>query len=517
MRKIFIGAVIFVAFFAIALRAMDALWPPEGPKRPPVATMPRLAPMTKSSFLIAPVRVADSAIQEALEAAAPRDLAGKRDNPVSALLSKAEIGWTMTRGPLGVGTRSDAIAVSTALNGTLRLTGQVGAQVGAQVGNLTGRIAGFAGAEIGNAVQNLAGKAFDQKVELRGNIAVLSRPSLTPGWRLEPNLSSQVAIADVSLPISGNMFNVAREVRPLVERAVAENVAALQTRIRNDPAIEQAARREWAKMCRSISLKNAVAGMPDLWLEMRPVRAFAAQPRVEPQAVNLVLGVEAETRVIPGETRPDCPFPVQVELVPPIDRGRISIGLAIDVPFTEVNRLLEAQIKGRNFPDDGSGAVAATIEAASLQGAGDRLLIALKVRARETRSWFGFGGLADVFVWGRATLDRDNQILRLTDITIDVESESAMGLLGAAARAALPYLQSTLAERATIDLKPLAASARQSLEAAVNAFTRQEPGVQVDAAISDLRLTDIAFDAATLRLVAEVDGAVAAGVTELPK
>jgi len=516
MRNIVVGVAIFAAFFTIALRVMDTLWPPEPPRGPAVVAPPPLAPMTTSSFLIAPVTVSDIAIREALEAVAPRDLTGKRDNPVSSLLSKAEIGWTMTRGPLGVSGRSDTMTVSTALNGTFRLTGQVGAQVGAQVGNITGRIAGFAGADIGNAVQNLAGKTFDQKAELRGNVAVLSRPSLTPSWRLEPNLTSQVTIQEVSLPISGSVFNVAKEVKPLVDRAVAENVAALGTRIRNDPSIEQAARREWAKMCRSVSLKKAAAGLPDLWLEMRPVRAFAAHPRIEPQAVNLVLGVQAETRVVPGETKPNCPFPAQVDIVPQVDRGRVSIGLAIDVPFTEVTRLLEAQIKGRSFPDDGSGPIAATIEAATVQGAGDRLLIALKVRARE-RSWFGFAALADVFVRGRAALDRENQILRLTDIAIDVESEAAMGLVSAAARAALPYLQATLAEKAVIDLKPFAAGARESIAAAVDSFTRQEPGVRVDAAISDLRLASIEFDAVILRLVMEVNGTVAASVTALPK
>jgi len=513
MRWIIIGAAIFAAFFTITLRVIDTVWPPQAPQRPPeVATRP-LVPMTKTSFLIAPVAVADSAIRDALEAAAPRDLTGKRENPATELLSKAEIGWTMTRGPLGVGGRPDALAVTTTLNGALRLTGQLGKEVS----NLGGRIAGLAGNEIGQAVQNLAGKAFDQKAELRGNVAVLARPVLTPAWRLDPNLTSQVAVADASLPISGTMFNVGKEIKPVVDRAVAEQVAALATRIRNDPAMEQAARRQWAKMCRSVSLKNAAAGMPDLWLEMRPVRAFAAQPRVDAQAVNLVLGVQAETRVIPQETAPNCPFPAEVEIVPPIDRGLISIGLAIDVPFTEVNRLLEAQIKGRSFPDDGSGAVAATIEGASLMGAGDRLLIALKVRARETKSWFGFGAPADVFVWGRPVLDRDNQTLRLADIAIDADSEAALGLLGAAARAALPYLQATLTEKAVIDLKPFAASARASIEAAVGEFTRQDPGVRVEAAITDLRLAAIEFDAATLRVVAEVNGAVQVNITALPK
>ena len=74
-----------------------------------------------------------------LEAAAPRNLSGKRDNPVAQLLSNADIGWTMSRGPLAVTGQPDAMAVSTVLNGTLHVTGQIAAQVG----NLGGALGGI--------------------------------------------------------------------------------------------------------------------------------------------------------------------------------------------------------------------------------------------------------------------------------------------------------------------------------------------------------------------------------------
>ena len=85
MRNIVVGVAIFAFFFTIALRVMDTLWPPEPPSAPAVVTSPPLAPMTTSSFLIAPIAVSDIAIREALEAVAPRDLAGKRDNPLADL------------------------------------------------------------------------------------------------------------------------------------------------------------------------------------------------------------------------------------------------------------------------------------------------------------------------------------------------------------------------------------------------------------------------------------------------
>ena len=122
---------------------------------------------------------------------------------------------------------------------------------------------------------------------------------------------------------------------------------------------------------------------------------------------------------------------------------------------------------------------------ASVGAAGDRLLIALDVKAREKKSWFGFGADATVQIWGKPVLDSKNQILRLTDISLAVESEAAFGLLGAAARAAMPYLQKALADNAVVDLKPFAADAKAKIGAALADFQQNSDGVRVDAAVHD--------------------------------
>jgi hypothetical protein len=303
----------------------------------------------------------------------------------------------------------------------------------------------------------------------------------------------------------------------MLERTVNEQTGALAGRIHNDPALELAARREWAKMCRSISLKGVGPDAPDLWLEVKPVRAFAAQPRIDQNAVTLTLGLQAETRITPNDSRPDCPFPSQLQIVQQIDQGRIAIGVPIDVPFTEVNRILNAQLKGRNFPEDNSGAFAITVLGATVAPSDDRLLISLRIRARERKTFFGFGAEATVHVWGRPVLDREQQILRLGDIALDVQSEAAFGLLGAAAGAAMPYLQAALGDNAMIDLKPFAANAQESIGAALAEFRQAEPGMQVDAAVTALRLVDIEYDSKILRIVAEAEGNVRVAVSSLPR
>ena len=504
-----IAALIIVSSFAATLVALDSLWPRASLAPVVVTPPPALPPVSRSSVVVVPVTIPLSAIAEAIERAAPRDLSGQRDNPLGATLGKAEIGWTMTRGPLSVVGRADAMTFATPLNGTLRTTGALADGAG----SVAGKLATALSASVGRDIQGLTSKTLDQRGDLRGTVAIASRPQLMADWRIQPNLSAQVAIADSSLSLAGVRVRVASDVKPLVDKTVNERVAALETRLRADPFIENAARREWAKMCRSVSLKATAKDAPDLWLELRPVKAFAAQPRIDDKNLTITLGVEAETRVSATQNVPNCPFPRQLALVP-LDGDRLSIAVPIDMPFSEVNRLLVAELVGREFAPDGAG-VTAKILAIHVTPTGDRLLVAVRLKARETKSLFALGAEANVNVWGKPVLDTARRTLHLADIAIDVDSEDAFGLMGVAARAALPYLQATLEENSTIDFAPLAADARRAIDAALADMRRTTPGADVTVAITDVRLSSIAFDSNTLRVIAEADGAAKVTFTSL--
>ena len=515
-RLAFGAACVAAGFFAATLWALDRFLPADSGVETALAIMnppPPLQAITRSSYVIAPVAVALSAIRSKLDAGAPRELAGKNDNPVSSLLSKADIGLTVARGALTVSGAPNELAIATPLNGTLRVTGQIATTAG----NLTSSITSLLDSSIGKDVGKLTGKVLDQRAEVRGNVTVRAKPALTANWRLEPNLTAQVALADSAVMLAGLKINVSSEAKPLIDREVNAQIASLQTRLRNDPFIERAARAQWTKMCRSIPLGGDKTGLPRLWLEMRPIRAAAAQPQIDGRNVTLTIGVQADTRITPQQSKPDCPFPAQLELVPPMDNGKLAVGVPIDVPFSELGKLLEAQLKGRHFPEDGSAPVDIEVRRASIAAAGDRLLISLRVKAREKKSWFGFGAEATVQIWGKPALDPKNQILRLTDLSVAVESEAAFGLLGAAARAAMPYLQQALADNAVVDLKPFAADALTKIGTALAEFQQNKDGVQVEAAVRDLRLTGIEFDSSTLRVIAEADGTAKVTVSELPR
>lgn len=509
------AGVVLVVSFTAANWALNYFLP-ENDAKTAAAKLPPTPPLpavTRASYVIAPVAIPLALIRQSLDNTTPRELAGKNDNPVSNLLSKADIGIAISRGTMSVSGKPNEITITTPLSGVLSITGQLATQAG----NLTGTITGLLGQSLGKDVGNLTGKALDQRAEIRGQVVVRSKPGITNNWRLEPNLAAQVSLGDSAISLVGIKINMANEARPLIDKAVNEQMANLQNQVRNDPFIEKAVREQWAKMCRAIPLGGGDTGLPKLWLEVRPVRAAAAQPQVDTRNMTLTIGVQAETRIVPAQTTPDCPFPAQLDLVPPMENGKLSVGLPIDVPFTEINKLLEAQLKGRHFPEDGNAPVDVEVKRMSLAAAGDRLLIALQVNAREKKSWFGFGAGANVLIWGKPVLDQKQQILRLTETSLAVESEAMFGLLSAAARAAMPYLQQALADNAVVDLKPFAADAKKKIGEALAEFEKTGgSGVKVDAAVNDVRLMGIAFDAKTLRVIAEADGTAKVAVNKLP-
>jgi hypothetical protein len=504
-------AVVAVSFF-ISLKAMDWFSPRGAVPRSVVADLPPLPPAPHGSVILAQIAIPLTAVHDAAERGTPRTFAGKADNPVSQVLQNADIGWTASRGPLQVTGGQDVLSLTTALTGKLNVTGSLSSKATGAVGDAIG---GLLGDNVGKQIGSINIKGVNASAEIKGNVTVTSRPKFAAAWRIEPNLSGSVNLGDTSLSVAGARVNVPAQVKPLLDKNVADQITAAGNRIRNDPSFERNARIQWSKACRSIPLQGGNASAPALWLELRPTRAVAVQPNVSATAITMTLGIEAETRITPKQTTPMCPFPEKLSVVPPT-QPIVAIEIPVDIPFADVDKIVEAQLVGRNFPEDGSSSVNVTVKHAQVSASGDRLLISLLVNAKEKAGWFGFGGEATVQIWGRPQLDQAHQTLRLSNIELAVESEAAFGLLGAAARAVMPHLQKTLAEKTTVDLTPFLGDAQKMVASAISDLQKNEDGVRVAAEITSLNLADIAYDSKTLRIIAEATGTINVTITGLP-
>jgi Domain of unknown function (DUF4403) len=515
LRMAAIAIAVVAVSFVVSLKAIDLFSPRGTVPKAAQAELPPLPPTSRASFVMAPVSIALSALRDAADRAAPRNFAGKADNAVSQVLQNADVGWTASRGPISATGAQDVLSLSTPLTGKLNVTGSLSSKATGAVGDAIG---GLLGDKAAKQIGSINIKALNASAEIKGLVIITSRPKFAAAWRVEPNLSAQVNLGDTSLVVAGAKVNVPSEVKPMVDKTVGEQLNAVGQRVRTDPTLARNARAQWAKACRSMPLQGTgpTASLPALWLEFRPTRALAAQPRIDGSAVTATIGIEAETRITATETKPDCPFPEKITIVPPTPGG-VSIAVPIDLPFTDLNKIIEAEVAGKTYPEDGSGPAEVTVKHATITPAGERLLISLDVHAKEKKSFFGFGADATIHIWGRPLLDQTQQTLRLTDVELAVESEAAFGLLGAAARAAVPSLQRALLQKMTVDLKPFASNAQAKIAEVISGLQRSDDGIKVQADINAIRLADIAYDAKTLRVIAEAQGQISAVVTRLPE
>jgi uncharacterized protein DUF4403 len=80
----------------------------------------------------------------------------------------------------------------------------------------------------------------------------------------------------------------------------------------------------------------------------------------------------------------------------------------------------------------------------------------------------------------------------------------------------VPHLERALLEKSVIDLKPFADNVRAKIATAMADFQRNDSGIRIDTDISSLTLTDIAFDAKMLRVIASAEGTMNVSVSALP-
>src|SRR5665213_1357450 len=105
LRIVVAAVVVIGACFTATLWALDRFFPPDNGAREALAKLPKpppLPPITRTSYVLAPVAVSLVAIRQSLDNGTPREFSGKNDNPASKILSKADIGLTVSRGSMSI-------------------------------------------------------------------------------------------------------------------------------------------------------------------------------------------------------------------------------------------------------------------------------------------------------------------------------------------------------------------------------------------------------------------------------
>src|SRR5262249_5119023 len=95
--------------------------------------------------------IALSAIRDALDAQAPRNLSGKPQNPLGQLLANATLSFSVTRGPFVMASRPETLVITTPLTGTFEALGSVTSGVSSGAGAIGGAVGNLIGGNVGPA------------------------------------------------------------------------------------------------------------------------------------------------------------------------------------------------------------------------------------------------------------------------------------------------------------------------------------------------------------------------------
>src|SRR6201996_5302568 len=172
LKMILLASAGIVVSFAVSLKVLDWLSPRAPVNQPALVELPPLAPASRSSTILAPIAISLNAIRDAAERAAPRNFAGKADNPVSQILENADIGWTASRGPISATGAQDVLSLTTPLTGTLNVTGSLSAKATGAVGDVLG---GLLGGNVAKQIGSLNIKNLNASAEIKGNVSITSR------------------------------------------------------------------------------------------------------------------------------------------------------------------------------------------------------------------------------------------------------------------------------------------------------------------------------------------------------
>src|SRR4051812_32797520 len=186
LKTVLIAIAALAISFVVSLKVMDFVAPRGAGRAPVLVELPPLPPAPRSTTILAPVAIALSAIRDAAERSAPRNFAGRAENPVSQILQNADIGWTASRGPIAATGAQDVLSLATAITGTLNVTGSLSAKATGAVGDALG---GLLGGDLGKKIGSVNIKNLNVSAEIKGGVTITARPKLAAAWRLEPNLA----------------------------------------------------------------------------------------------------------------------------------------------------------------------------------------------------------------------------------------------------------------------------------------------------------------------------------------
>ena len=479
MRWMGLAAVLLFAGAAAFL-----LWPRVhhlDPPPPPSVSAAEFVEDTEVSRIFVTAFFPRERLEAELEAAAPLTMKGERLDPIEGPFRDDKLRWNARRAPIRVSTASGKIEARTKLAGRVRINGR------------------------------LAGVPVAAQADLNAQVAIRARPRLLQDWRLEPNLSAQVAVTRARVPIKRlGSVNVRRFLVQELEAKVAEFERRLNRDIGSNPFIEETATRAQARLC---GVHPVDMGGQAGWLRVRPEGWEAGQPRIEEGGLRVGLGLRARLDMQVGDKppAPDCGLDASLQLVADLPEPALNLSAAARIGWDALSDYATRELAGREIAGGAGGQnLSITPKRVVLSPFGSGILVSVGFSGK-TGGWLGARLDGDIHLIARPVLDVEKEELRLEDVSLWVDSAQAISATGAIGALAGPFVEDLVARKAVLDLSGHAQTARLRLAAAqarLNEGHLAADGVALSGAIDRIDLRDVVVSEAGLLLRVTAQGAL---------
>ncbi|MCO5146318.1 MAG: DUF4403 family protein [Aquamicrobium sp.] len=333
-----------------------------------------------------------------------------------------------------------------------------------------GRFAGTAGFGGGIArLLSLHAKRFDGAFEVSASAALSLDerfcPVLTPGevsfhWTNEGRIQlvgrTGFSILGIGFSVGPWNLEVGRHANGPIREALRKALADAGRAIPCDPV-----RQELAKAWRHYAFPLAIDGMPTLFVNVEPTGLGTSGLLAEDAGVRLAARMTAKAVVETGKGSEETMGELPVHETVSTEQGELSLAVPLKVPYRLLKAEAMKELAGKTLT---SGDARFEVHDLDIYPSGDRL--AVGVAFSTDIPWRIFDAKGMVWVTARPVVEGDGKIVRLEDVEVSRQVDSALwSVLTAAFR---DVIHDQLEAAARYDLSPDADRAVAGITEAVS-------------------------------------------------
>lgn len=326
------------------------------------------------------------------------------------------------------------------------------------------------------------------------------KPSISPDWKVHTQprilLKWRQAPGARILGVRVTFQNAADE---FLRSRIGEALPRIDAVVNESLELKDRAEAAW----KNLQEPTRVSASPDLWMTVLPLSVTLPPLDLKPDRV--FLAARLETRLAldtdePQKARPTPLPPVSTTGTSSADTG-FTLQLPVFLGYEAVNRKLETDLAGRTIPMGPGKSL--TIEKATMSANGNRLVLAVEIRAIEGAGFFSTRRAGTIYITGTPVWDRDRQQVHLD--SVDFDEGTMQGLLRTAAWIGRPVLLENLRQAAVFPLAEPAGDARRALG---RLLERQEisPGLTFSGSARQVALESVAVTEKGLALLVRAEG-----------